>query len=353
MNLHCNPANCRTFLLLLTLATAGGGVWLAAQAGEPDRPLADAALTGVVLMNGHLRARVTGNEPRYMPLTDEILPGYNGLASLIHDEQNRNIFTPAGLNYETSQGNLPKSGRHADAWNAPRLAPMRLEQLDANTARLMQAGAEASGLNIEIIFRLGPTWVDQTITTWPDIDLTESSTFWASYMNFPQNTSLYLHGVLRDGSQRQWLELTSAGHSGQGTYYRPFALEGRDWHEFLTDNPVRRQAIKETAETRRAAEAAGFRHDVRLESWDNFFFGFVDDFVVLWIFRPTPAGRFNPWISASGADAVRRPAWDFGIKSGPQSAGERRTFHVRLLYRQWRGIEDVLQEVKRFQIVAP
>jgi len=49
---------------------------------------------------------------------------------------------------------------------------------------------------------------------------------------------------------------------------------------------------------------------------------------------------------------VRRPAWDFGIWSGPQEAGERRTHYVRLVYKPFAGIDDVLEEVQRFQAPA-
>jgi hypothetical protein len=87
----------------------------------------------------------------------------------------------------------------------------------------------------------------------------------------------------------------------------------------------------------------------QLASFDNFFFGFVDDYVALWVFRKPENGSFNPWISASGAQAIRRPAWDFGISSGPQKAGERRSFAVRFVYHPFVGVEDVLKEVDRFQ----
>ena len=331
--------------VLIVLMFGHPGIAMAASPDAGDA--ADARLMGVVLKHGHLRARVVDNSIRLCPLVDEPMPGYNGLASLIYDEQNRNIFTPAGFNLETEH-TKPKAGQHADAWNAPRLAPIRVEQLDDRTARLTQSGAEASGLNVEIVFQLGDDCVDQTITTWPDSDVAESSTFWASYMNLVQNTSLFLRGMPKDETETHWLEVTSAGHFGKGPYYRSFEPAGKNWTEYLADNPVLRQSIKETPASRAATGAAGFR-DVNLGSFDNFFVGFVDDYVALWIFRPTPAARFHPWISASGAEAVRRPAWDFGIDSGPQKAGERRTYHVRLVYRPWRGLDDVMQEVTRFQ----
>ena len=54
---------------------------------------------------------------------------------------------------------------------------------------------------MEIVFNLGETYVDQTITEWPDTDIESSYTFWASYMNLVQNTSLFLHGALKDDKE--------------------------------------------------------------------------------------------------------------------------------------------------------
>lgn len=57
--------------------------------------------------------------------------------------------------------------------------------------------SEASGLNHEIVFTIADSYIDQTITTWPDHDINSSHTFYASYMNQGQNTSLFLHGILQ------------------------------------------------------------------------------------------------------------------------------------------------------------
>jgi hypothetical protein len=307
-------------------------------------------LSGVLLVNQYLRARIVGNDVRINAVDYSMLPGYNGLASLVYTGQERNIFAPAGLDYE-SCSTVPAMGKRATLWNAPRVAPMMIERVDSGTVRLTQKGSEAAGLNVEVTFHLSDTHIDQTITTWPDSDIQSSHTFWASYMLFVQNTSLYLRGRLRAIPRAQWLEMASAGHNGtgSGTYFRPCHPAGKAWYEFLTDNPVRRQAVFETPASRAATEEAGFtRGD--LESFDNFFFGFVDDYIVLWIFRRPQNGRFTPWISASGAQALRRPAADFSIDSGPQKAGERRTYSVRCVYKPYGGLDDVLKEVEQFQV---
>jgi len=306
-------------------------------------------IPGVVLVNDRMRVRVVDNAVRINAVDYSLLPGYNGLASLVYTGQERNIFAPAGLDYE-SCSTVPRMGKRASVWNAPRMAPLRITQVDARTARLSQRGSDAAGLNVEVTFHLGDSCIDQSITTWPDSDIQSSSTFWASYLLFVQNTSLYLRGRLHHDGETRWLEMTSAGHSGSGsgTYFRPCSPAGKAWYEFLTDNPVTRQAVFETPESRSATELAGFEPGT-LESFDNFFFGFVDNYVALWIFRQPPNGRFTPWVSASGAQALRRPAADFTIESGPQRAGERRRFYVRFVYRPYEGLDDVLREVAQFQ----
>ena len=341
------------------------GVWLAAAThlaagdspGAVAVPSAESQLVGIPLANGHLGVRIVDNVNRLNVSVDGLLPGYSGVASLVYTGQGRNIFAPAGLNYECCS-TVPKLGRRADLWNAPRVAPMTMEQLDARTVRLLQKGAEAAGLNAEIVYHLGENYVDQTITTWPDADIESSHTIWASYMLFVQNTSLFLHGTLKDDPQSKWLEMTSCGHVNSGSggvfngsggvFFRPFDPVGKAWYDFLTDNPVRRQAVVATPESRAATERAGFKLG-EITSFDHFFFGFVDDYVALFIFRKPDNGRFTTWISASGNQALRRPAWDYAIESGPQKAGERRTFFVRLVYTPFAGVADVLKEVERFQ----
>ncbi len=326
-----------------------GGAGLMTSVARADPSSSGPELPGVLLTSGHLRVRFVDNSPRLNVAGDGLLPGYSGVASLVYAGQERNIFGPGGLNYEMGS-TTHKQGQRSDLWNAPRMAPMALEKIDARTVRLTQKGAEAAGLNVEIVYRLGESYIDQTITTWPDTDIESSRTFWASYMLFLQNTSLYLRASLKDDPQMRWREMTSAGHngSGRGTYFRCCEPAGKTSHELLIDDPVSRQEVFETATSRAATEAAGFRPG-EITVFDNFYFGFVDDFVALSIFQPPAHGHFMPWLSASGAQALRRPAWDFSIESGPQRAGERRTYRLRFVYKPYAGLDDLLQEVERFR----
>lgn len=303
-------------------------------------------LPGVVLESESLRVRITDNSPRLSHLTDLVDDGYNGVAALIHKEQGKNIFSFAGMNYECASTE-PPAGERRELWNAPRVAPMGIERVGERSVRLTQSAAEASGLNAEILFELGDSHLDQTITVWPDHDIARSKTFWASYMNQVQNTSLFLRGRPESDAGPRWLEATSAGHSGDGAVrYRAFDPAGKTWCDHLTDNPLLRQARIQTAESVAATEKAGFKK-VALEDFEGFFYGLVDDYVALYIFRE---GDFSMWMSASGGAAVRNPAWDYQTISGSQKAGERRAFHVRLVYKRFAGVDDVLREVDGFRV---
>jgi len=307
-----------------------------------------AKLAGVELVRAPLHLRVVDNSARYFTISDSVGPGMNGLASLIHDEQNKNIFATCGMNLEEAKTE-PEAGPLRKLWNAPRVGPMKVEKVGEYSAKLTQKAAETSGLNHEIVFTLGEGYVDQVITTWPDNDIESSHTFYASYMNQVQNTSLYLRGIPGGEDSAKWLEVTSPGHGGDGSmFFRKVEPKGKAWNEFLVDNPVMRQQRFRSAETIAATERAGFEVG-KLKGFDNFMFGLVDEYVLLFIFDGRDDARFGMWISGSGGQAVRSPAWDYIIDSGPQKAGQRRTFNVRLVYKRFAGVEDVLAEVKRFR----
>ncbi|MFC2125760.1 hypothetical protein ACFLU5_13210 [Bacteroidota bacterium] len=300
--------------------------------------------SGILFENQTLHVRIADNSPRYNSILDNSIEGMNGIAVLIHKDQQKNIFNTVGMNLEMTE-TQPPYGKYKDTWNAPRVAPMHMEQIDSLTVKLVQDAEEASGLNYEIYFKLGAYFIDQTITFWPNIDLTYADAFFASYMNSVQNTSLFLRRPKDSNKPGEWLEVASAGHGGDGEIYArlidPF---GKEWHEFHSDNPLLRQAIQHSQETKKATLEAGFSV-YKERKPDHFWFGFVDDYVLIMIFKEPV---FGMWMSASGGRAVRCPAWDYTFRSGPQKADEKRSYHVRAVYKKFAGIEDILDEVDRF-----
>ncbi|MHC4295473.1 MAG: hypothetical protein ACYSTL_07790, partial [Planctomycetota bacterium] len=337
---------CLTFLLICLVSPD------AFAGNEKQKPREKPKPAGIELRNGPLQVHVTDNSARFFSQIYRYADGYNGLGSLKRDDQQKNIFAKAGFNLECASAH-PKTGALLDKWNAPRLATMKLEKISGRSARLTQKGAEAAGVNVEIVYTLGKTYVDMSCSVWADGDVQQIKTFWASYMNQVQNTSLYLRGKLNEAEAAEWYELTSPTHNGPRGY-RPFDPKGKDWYDYLTDNPVRRQVMKKSPDipaAKAAQEKAGFKPGkLAPGSFENFFYGFIDDYLFLTIFRPSKDVKFIPWISPVGGGAVRSPAWDFTCNTlRSTKAGEKVTFHVRLVYKKFAGLVDLLEEVKAFQ----
>ena len=337
----------------LTTLLLGGIILAHTSCGESSKnpsttntPGETPELPGYVLENEFLHLRVVDNSERYFHNNDAFSTGMNGLAVLIHKDQRKNIYSFAGLNLECTRTD-PPAGKYQDLWNAPRVAPMRIRRISDSSVMLGQSAEDASGLNFEVVFTLHGQYVDQVITCWPDHDIGSSSSFWASYMNQVQYTSLFLRAPPQEDQGEQWFEITSAGHSaedGLGVYARGYDPFGLEWHEHLADNPLLRQEITETPASRQATLDAGFKPYPQM-AMDHFYYGLIDEYLYLMIFREP---EFSFWISASGSETLRQPAWDYQIISGPQKAGEKRSYHVRLVYKPFAGIEDILAEVARF-----
>jgi hypothetical protein len=304
----------------------------------------NSCIQGFVIQNHSLKVRIVDNSKRYYSMFDNFMEGMNGVAVLINSDQRKNIFSTTGMNLESTHTD-PPFGKFKDVWNAPRVAPMHIDQIDSLTVKLTQSAAEASGLNFEIAYSLGKYYIDQSITFWPDIDLKSSTAFFASYMNLVQNTSLYLRRPQNSEKPGEWLEVVSAGHGGGGEIYaRALDPLGLKWYEFNMDNPLLRQAIQQTPETKAATLKSGYSlYNDRIP--DHFWFGFVDEYILIMIFKEPV---FNMWISASGSMAVRCPAWDYSFSSGPQKAYEKRTYHVRAVYKKYESINDILTEVNDY-----
>ncbi len=83
------------------------------------------------------------------------------------------------------------------------------------------------------------------------------------------------------------------------------------------------------SESYAATEAAGFRPNTPNKcAFTGFYYGLIDEYAYAMLFREP---QFYFWISPSGGATLRNPAWDYGIRTGPMTAGTTRTFHARLV----------------------
>ncbi len=229
----------------------------------------------------------------------------------------------------------------------PTVAPMTIARTEDGRAVLTQRGADATGLDTRIEYALGARHLDQTITLSSERGIDFFDTFWSSHLNGAQCTSLFMQGVLQGHSAPHWLEVSTPGMGNEGrVYYRPFDPRGKRWSDHVVDNPVLRQKPAADAESIAATLAAGFvANEPNKCAFTGFYYGLFDDHLYLMIFREP---EFYFWTGASGA-TIRNPSWDYGLAGGPLKAGEQRSFHVRLVFKPFSGVEDVLAEVRAFR----
>ncbi len=307
---------------------------------------------GVILQSAHLRARVVDNRTR-PKILDDLTVQASGLASLVHASARKNLFSACGLNLQGCKP-TPESGPCAGKPVGARDVPVQVTRTGSHSARVVMRGNDHKGLGVTLDYQLGDQHIDQTITASPDHDLTGFDLFFASYMNGPSNTSIFLQGQLQGDPQPRWYEVASAGHGGPDggdrNYYRPFDPAGKSWDQHLVDNPLLRQRVTADEATIQATRAAGFRTNTPNKcAFTGFYYALFDDHLFLMIFREP---QFYFWVSCSGGQALRNPAWDYGIREQALSRGQQRSYHCRLVVKPFAGVADVLQEVAAFRAGA-
>lgn len=260
---------------------------------------------------------------------------YNGVFSLSAPEESVNPFVPlyAGLNLEHFFDARPRSPER-EVFFEPRHAPMTFTRIDERTAELYQPQTPFYGVESWTRFTLrDPYYVDMKFRCIPHKDIFQGGffgVFWASYINAPINKSIYF---LQEGTADApgvWAQLCTQRHglhssvpSVQDTLDIPFEATGDVLYANLS--PLRHSA--------------------------PFYYGQVRDMVLIQIFRPGPIVRFAHSPSGGGRTEDGQdtnPAWDFQLIVPDYQVGQEYTLEMRLVYKPWKGREDVLDEVRRY-----
>ncbi|MFB3902388.1 MAG: hypothetical protein ACE15E_02960 [Acidobacteriota bacterium] len=262
--------------------------------------------------------------------------GYNGIAVLLSPDCPVSPFVAAyaGLNLEFFYDSRPASTDRALRFE-PRNHPMALTRLASRSAELFQAATPVSGVESRTRFDLkDPYYVDLTFTCIPrktDLPGGFLGVFWASYIDDPENKSIYFLG-------------------NKSTLDKPF------WVQFMAQQHVRDSTV--------VGEAA---EDLPLDTktralWTDisplrysvpFFYGRFRNMVLVYIFKPGQGQEVRFAQSPTGggntrAGDGRNPAWDFHLVI-PRYVGNRAyVLQARLIYKPWVGREDVLREVWQY-----
>jgi hypothetical protein len=260
--------------------------------------------------------------------------GYSGVFNVTAPGAPDSAFAPAfsGINLENY---FDASGRNPDrtVFFEPRHAPMTFRRLGGRTAELHQDTTPYWRVESTTRFEVrDPYYIDVIYRATPKRKRYEGDflgIFWASYMNGPQDKSVYfLQGESSAGSPL-WAQFCSQVHGRDST------VLSRDDAAALNLGDGPRLLFKNLSPLRYAAP---------------FFYGRIRDMVVIYIFRrftglrfahsPTGGGR-----SASGDDS--NPAWDFQMVVPHPKPGQEYVLEMRVVYKRWLGRRDVLGEVQK------
>src|SRR5947207_5257414 len=144
---------------------------------------------------------------------DKHRAGYNGLWSLTHRTQEQSIFVPAvaGLNLEhIFDGETLDPKGETRIFFEPRNAAMEFKKASAAEAELRQPPTPTFFLESWTTFKLvEPHYVDFTFRCRPTQQAFKRGyigLFWASYINAPDDKSMYLRG------KSGWLQHCTPAH---------------------------------------------------------------------------------------------------------------------------------------------
>jgi hypothetical protein len=318
--------NRRDFLI----ASALSGILSSSRISQGSQDQQSEAIHHVELRCGDLTAVIGDNTAH-----QEHRAGYNGVWALKHRDAEKSIFVPgiAGLNLE----HILTGAKLSDTatFFEPRNSPMELKVLNENSVELFQPATFASKVESRTRFTLKPPhYLDMEFTCIPRSDIFSEgylALFWASYINAPEDKSMYFLGGL-DAQRDHWTQLCTQFHLDQSTVrYREdqmnlvFAEDGRD---------------------------GLFKEISRLRFDSPFFFGHFEELIWLVMFDRTEGLRLTHSPSGGGGNDLLKtsnPAWDFQFIVEKPVVGQSYGFRARTVLRPRCSREEIVAEFEAWK----
>lgn len=264
--------------------------------------------------------------------------GYNGVWSLRHRLADRNLFVPAyaGLNLEhIFNGETEDDPRH---FFEPRTAPMTFAKLSDTECELHQPPTPMFRVESRTRFKLtAPHYLDLTFRATAHQHVFPRGwmgLFWASYLNAPDDKSLYFLGGL-EGQPATWTQLCTQWHGDQST--------------------VRHRNDRLVLEFEDPSKEALFKSLSRLRFDLPCFYGHFGDLIWIVMFDRLDGLRFAHSPSGGGGTPGRRttnPAWDFQWIISPYDVLKPYELRVRTVLRPRCSREEVIEEYNRWRAGA-
>lgn len=260
--------------------------------------------------------------------------GYNGLFSVRSADQDESPFVAAyaGMNLEHFFDARPRAEN--EVFFEPRYSPMSLERQSESSVELYQPPTKTFGVESWTRFELRePYYIDFAFRCIPRTDKYQGGflgVFWASYINAPLDKSIYFLAAESTLDKPLWRQFNTQLHNRDST------VLGRDDTTELS--------FHETG-------SALFSSISPLRYGASFFYGRFRNMVLIYAFRPNPGLRFTQSPSGGGVNDEgddTNPAWDFQLIVPQVQVGSEYRLDGCLIYKPWRGRDDVLAEVRKF-----
>jgi len=259
--------------------------------------------------------------------------GYNGVWSLTHKTEPTNLFVPivAGLNFEhIFDGDKRDTDGSRKIFFEPRNAPMTFKKLSDSAAELHQPPTPTFHLESWTTFRLSaPDYLDMTFRCRPTQHAFAHGyigLFWASYINAPEDKSIYFRG------SGLWQQLCTQKHNDESTVrHRDDTIELK-FSEGLGD--------------------ALYKNLSPLRFDEPFYYGLFRKHIYMLFFDTSAGVRFTHSPSGGGLNKeaqTTNPAWDFQYLVPRYEVNKEYGFRARLVYRERCGRETVIREYERWR----
>jgi hypothetical protein len=256
--------------------------------------------------------------------------GYNGVHRLTHRTEPTTLFVPtvAGLNLEhifDGETELQDVGGGRKVFFEPRNAPMTFKKLSDSEAELHQEPTPTFKVESWTRFKLAPPhYLDFSFRCRPTQHVFRHGyigLFWASYINAPDDKSMYFRG------DKRWLQLCTPQHNNQSTVVH------RDNKFDLKFTPGLGDALFKNL--------SPFKFD------EPFYYGLFKNHLFLLMFDRSDGIRFTHSPSGGGYNAEQQttnPAWDFQFIIPAYDVLQEYGFRARVVYRERCPRAEVLKE---------
>lgn len=261
--------------------------------------------------------------------------GYNGVFSLYSPDQEVTPYVPlyAGINLENFFDTGPRSRDNA-VFFEPRYAEMSFRRIDGVTAELYQPPTPVYHVESWTRFTVRePYYIDiafRCIPRKPTFKDGLMGIFWASYINEPENKSMYFIGPGGTLDKPKWFQFCTQRHDHCSTVLPqedqqpiPFAAQDCLWNNL---SPLRYT--------------------------EAFYYGRFRNMVLIYLFEPNPYLRFAHSPSGGGDTLDKSdtcPAWDFQLVIPHYEIDKTYGYTMRVVYKPWVDRNDVLAEVRKFR----